>query len=144
MKDDQTEVSNDIVALRNLLELDLSVTKGRWEMFDTPEYTGGVPGPTDYVTLIAELEPSDQNTFERRPQAGKICIVPESARPWLAEGFRSMLEKHRNSCTDLSSMLNCRTYHAKLKSDGKQFDGFICNDSGKSLVYLTVADYSLG
>jgi hypothetical protein len=144
VKGNRAEVSNDIVALHNLLQLDLPAKGARWEVFDTPEYTGGVPGPTDYVTLIAELELSHQKNVEWKSQMGKVCIAPNAARPWLAEGFRSMLATNRNDCTDLSNLPNCGKFQAKLKKDGKWTEGFLCNNSEKLLLYLTLADYSSG
>jgi hypothetical protein len=136
------KVSDDIVEFRNLVETDLRANSVRWEIFGTPEYTGGVPGPTDYITLIAEVEPWDQERFEARPKTGKEVITPEAARPWLTEGFRVMLAKHRNASTDLSSMYNCRKFEAKIKKSQRPVNGFICNRSGRSLVYLTLADHT--
>lgn len=142
MKDDTTKVSDDSVGLRNLVELELPIKTVRWEVFGTPEYTGGVPGPTDYITLIAEVSPADQKTFEARQETGTVWIAPESARPWLTERFRLMLSTHRNTTVDLSRAFNCRRFEARIKTTGKIADGFICNDSGRSLVYLTLASYS--
>jgi hypothetical protein len=139
---EKQKVSDDIVEFRSLVDTDLGAKSVRWEVFGTPEYTGGVPGPTDYVTLIAEVEPWDQERFEARPETGKQGITPEAARPWLSEGFRSMLAKHRNDSTDLSSIYNCRKFEAKIKKSQRPVNGFICNDSGKSLVYLTLADHT--
>jgi hypothetical protein len=142
MKNETTKDSNDIAAFRNLLEIDFSIRTARWEVFGTPEYTGGVPGPTDFITLIAEVEPSDTKTFEARPKTGDVWIAPEAARPWLTEGFRSMLAKNRSTTTDLSSMFNCRKFQGKLKNNAKLAEGFICNDQEKSLIYLTLSDYA--
>jgi hypothetical protein len=132
--------SNDLTGFRDLVETDVPATSVRWEVFGTPEYSGGVPGPTDYVTLIAELEPSDQEKFRSRPETGEVWIAPEAARPWLAKEFRSLLQKHANSTTDLSTMPDCRVLRAKIKKSGKPVSGFICNGAGRSLMYLTLVD----
>jgi hypothetical protein len=123
-----------------LIEIDVAVESVRWEIFGTPEYTRGTPGPTDYVTLIAEVEPSEQEKFQTRPRAGEVWIAPEAARPWLAKEFRTLLEKHAGNATDLSSMSKCRVHRAKIEKNGKPINGFICNGSEKSLIYLTLSD----
>ena len=45
--------SDDVEALRRVVELDTNPAAIRWEIFGTPEYVGGVPGPIDFVTLVA-------------------------------------------------------------------------------------------
>jgi hypothetical protein len=133
-------VSNDVTLFQSLIETDLSISSVRWEVFGTPEYSGGVPGPTDYVTLIAEVEPADSARFQSRSREGRVWIAPESARPWLVEGFRSLLGKHRNRNLDLSLMPNCRKLQGKLKKTSKLVEGFVCNDHGKSLIYFALSD----
>ena len=103
MKDEVSKVSSDLAALRNVVNFDIKTKSTRWEVFGTPEYTGGVPGPTDFVTLIAEIEPEDQKFFEIMPPTGEVWIAPEAARPWLSSTFRSMLEGNKNTTVNLSS-----------------------------------------
>lgn len=131
--------SDDIDAFRNLVETDVPAKSVRWEVFGTPEYTGGVPGPTDYVTLIAEVEPSAQEKIQTKAGSGEVWIAPEAARPWLTSEFRSLLAAHADRSTDLAGMPNCRLLRGKIKKDGKPVSGFICNGSGKSLIYLTLS-----
>jgi hypothetical protein len=130
--------SDDIGALRQLVEIDVPASSVRWEVFGTPEYTGGVPGPTYIITLIAEVQPSNEETFKARPKTGTVWIAPEAARPWLPERFRAILAKHHNNSADLSSMYNCRKFQGKRKANQKPFEGFICDDAGRSLIYLTL------
>lgn len=141
MKNEQPKVSSDIAAFRNLVDMNLGVETARWEVFATPEYTGGVPGPTDFVTLVAEVTPPDRKA-EQSHGTGSIWIAPEAARPWLSEEFRSLLTKHGNTSVDLSSMLNCRKLDGKLKKTGKPIEGLICTRAEKSLIYLTLSDYT--
>lgn len=140
MKKENTNTSNDVAGLRSLVELDLPVKNARWEVFGTPEYTGGVPGPTDFITLIAEIETSQSTNIGR--ETGTAWIAPEAARSWLSEGFKLMLEKNKNSSVSLSQMRNCRVLQGKLKKTGKPVDGFICSDSNRALIYLTLVDYA--
>lgn len=142
MKNEISKVSTDIGALRDIVSIDITAKSAQWEVFGTPEYTGGVPGPTDFVTLIAEIEPADQKSFDLKPQTGDVWIAPEAARPWLSSTFRSMLESHKNTTVNLSSKFTCRKLQATLKQNVKAIDGFVCSDSGKMLIYLTLSDNS--
>lgn len=130
--------SNNVAELRKKVQLDLAIGSARWEIFATPEYTGGVPGPTYLVTLVAEVDLDDQKTFAERSGTGIVSIAPEAARSWLAEPFRSMLAKNRNRRVDLSSTHNCRKLDGVLRETQERVDGFICNGAGKFLVYLTL------
>lgn len=141
-EDEATKVSTDIAALQKIVNLPLTPVSAKWELFGTPEYTGGVPGPTDVVTLIAELAPVDEAAFAAQAPAGKVWIAPESARPWLTQSFHSMLEENKNRTVDLSTNTHCRSFNATLKQTGKPVSGFACSDAGKLLVYLTISDYS--
>ena len=134
--------SDDLGELEKIVELDTLVKSVHWEIFGTPEYTGGVPGPTDFVTLIAEVPRLDQVSFERRSKAGVIWIAPEAARPWISSENRSMLAKYRNSTVDLSILRNCRLASGKLKKTGQKVDGFVCNNSTKAFIYLILLDPS--
>jgi hypothetical protein len=55
IENESGKISTDISALQKIVSLDMATPSGKWEIFGTPEYTGGVPAPTDYVTLIAEI-----------------------------------------------------------------------------------------
>jgi hypothetical protein len=135
---ERQKFSDDVDVLRSVAELDTNPAAMRWEIFGTPEHVGGVPGPTDFVTLVAEVSRFDQGEFEKRAKSGTKWIAPEASRPWLSENFRSMLGKHRNTAVDLSSHYNCRAAHGKLKKSGGQVEGFVCNGPANGLIYLTL------
>lgn len=143
MKDEKTKVSTDLAAFNNLFAIDIALKSISWELFNTPEYTGGIPGPTDYVTLIAQIEASNDEKFDRRPTAGTVWIAPESSRSWLNTEFRDFLEKSKNTTIDLSKKGNCRALTGVLKKTSKTIDGFACKSGTKILIYLTVLDYTL-
>jgi hypothetical protein len=130
--------SDDVEVLRSVVELDTNPAVIRWEIFSTPEYVGGVPGPTDFVTLVAEVPRFDQGEFEKRAKSGTKWIAPEASRPWLSENLRLMLGKHRNAAVDLSSHHNCRAAYGKLKKSRRQVEGFVCNGPSSGLIYLTL------
>lgn len=140
MKNESEKVSNDLVALRNLVEFHLPAKSARWEIFGTPEHTEGIPGPTDFITLIAELETSDPAPVIRR-ETGTAWIAPEAARPWLSGSFKLILEKNKNDI-DLTRVPECSLFRGSLKSSGKPVHGFICTAPGRALIYLTLANYA--
>jgi len=139
---DKKNDSDDLAELQKIVELDLPTKSIHWEIFGTPEYIGGVPGPTDFVTLIAEVPSLDELTLGKRPKASAVWIVPGAARPWLSGSNRSMLAKFRNTSVDFSRLPNCRVANGKLRKTGEQVHGFICNGPAKALIYLTLADLS--
>ncbi|MFC5476636.1 hypothetical protein [Massilia suwonensis] len=135
---DSRNISDDVDALHNIVELDVAPRAIRWEIFGTPEYVGAVQGPTDFVTLVAEVPGLNEAEFKKRAKSGTVWIAPEAARPWISSDFRSLLSQHRNASVDLSSHYNCRAAHGKLRETGQRVGGFICNGSAKGLLYLSL------
>ncbi|MCS0630473.1 hypothetical protein NX786_14125 [Telluria mixta] len=131
--------SDDAKALQQLVDLSADLKSARWEMFGTPEYEGGVPGHTDYMTLVAEIEPlTNTESFTSGTNDKKIYVVPEAARPWLSSHFRSILEKNKNANLDLAAAVGCHVYDAKIKKSGRKISGFSCEKSGTVLLYLSL------
>jgi hypothetical protein len=129
--------SDDISAFQAIVDINLPLRTVRWETFGTPEYRGGVPGPTDFVTLIAEIEPG-QSIFPKEARTGEIWIAPEAARPWLRPKIRNIFAKYSNRYVDISTIGTCKPLQAQLRKTGKLVPGFICGDAEKSIVYLTI------
>jgi len=127
--------STDQAELARLVKLDLPINTVRWEVFGTPEYAGGVPGPTDYVTLIAEIEPA--MSFAQTNTAETARITPDSARPWLSPDLRTLFTQHSNSQPVLSRVGNCAPLQAELTKSGEKVQGFLCSGKASSVVYLT-------
>jgi hypothetical protein len=139
MDENTAKVSDDLTALRKIIKLPTDLTSGRWEIFGTPEYTGGVPGPTDYMTLVAEIKvPAGSNGFPTNSDNGSAYIVPEAARPWISREFRSILEKHKNSTLDLAGTKTCHPYLAKLTQTDNPVSGFACTTSDRVFLYLSL------
>ena len=138
-QDKKLKASDDIKALRQLVDIPADLKSARWEMFGTPEYDGGVPGPTDYMTLIADIVPvTNSEGFTRGTNEKRIYIVPEAARPWLSSQFRTMLEKNKNTNLDLATVGGCHEYDTKIKKSGRKVSGFSCEKSGRVLLYLSM------
>ncbi|QJE02014.1 hypothetical protein HH212_19970 [Massilia forsythiae] len=131
--------SSDLAALRAVVQLPSAFTAGRWEIFGTPEHTGGAPGPTDYVTLVAELRiaPGDWRRLEAA-DGGKPFVAPEAARMWLSTPYRTLLAKHKGGEFELQSAQDCRAWSSKVVKSGRQVSGFTCLNGDHALVYLTL------
>jgi hypothetical protein len=139
MDENTAKVSDDLNALRKIIKLPNDLTSGRWEIFGTPEYTGGVPGPTDYMTLVAEIKlPAGASTLPTSSDSASVFIVPEAARPWISAEFRSVLEKHKNATLDLEVTKNCQPYSAKLTQTNNPVSGFSCTTSDRVFLYLSL------
>lgn len=139
MDENTAKVSDDLNALRKIIKLPTNLASGKWEIFGTPEYTGGVPGPTDYMTLVAEIElPAGSNAFPINSDHGSVYIVPEAARPWISGEFRSILEKHKNSTFDLAEIKDCHPYSARLTQTDNPVTGFACTTSNRVFLYLSL------
>lgn len=135
--DHDMTVSHDVDALRAVVRIPERINSAKWETFGTPEYKGWVPGPTDYIILIAELESSDQPpTTAHRNIRGSVAIVPEAARPWLSTDFRNMLAASKNTTLTLSAKNACEPYRTVMTMSGRPVSGFICVRPGRSLLYL--------
>lgn len=134
--------SRDVEAFKNLITLEFPVTNIQWEIIGTPENTIGVPGPTDYVSLVAEIEPVNEGIFTSLSPNKKIWIASKAARPWMDENSRTFLTKNKNTVIDVSAMENCRTISAKLTKSNTPVTGVICRNKNKMLMHITIADYT--
>lgn len=132
--------SFDLAALKATIRLDLPVRSASWEVFGTPEYDGGVPGPTDLQTLIAELVLTDENFKEKvkLPRAGEVFIAPESSRGWLSPKFKQMMNQSKNSTEDMGRVHGCFRYDSLIVASGRAVDGFVCVSTNRALLYLTL------
>lgn len=140
MENHTPSVSDNLSALREVVNVQIPSTSARWEIFGTPEYKGGVPGPTDFTTLVAELQPTDATWFDSQEEAaGKFFVAPEAVRSWLSEPFRRLLAEYKNTTADLSDRSNCRRYSTTLRKTGSPVSGFICTGDRSLLLYLTLS-----
>ena len=134
-------VSDDIGALREVVDIPVDLKWARWEIFGTPEYTGGVPGPTDYITLVAELELAPASAgFAAHTDRDNAYVVPEAARPWISDGIRPILEQSKNATLDLGPTKMCRAYTTRIKKSGRPVEGFTCTKGGRRILYLPLLE----
>jgi len=128
--------SDDKAALLDLAKLDLPIHSARWETFETPENDGLVPGPTDYVSLIAELTPAVPITHSAHPTLSNIWLTPNVARPWMTPHFRSLFAQHANARFTNTQSNRCQTLQATLAKTGKPIEGLVFSDASRSVIYL--------
>lgn len=134
--------STDIDELKNIVKIDTNLKSARWEIFTTPEYQDGVPGPTDYISLVIEIENSAIEMMPKSSQPGMIWIAPEAARPWMTKETRLFFERFKNKTVDIAAQKNCNRVTAWLSRTNKQIDGIACKKPTSGLIYFVLADYT--
>lgn len=132
--------SRDLAALQAKVKIDLPILSASWEIFGTPEYKGGVPGPTDLQTLVAEfiLTDPDFETHTKLERAAEFFVAPESSRVWMSPGFRKMMDEVRNLTEDMGKAYGCFQYEASLAHSGSAVNGFLCVSGDRALLYLAL------
>ena len=134
-------VSTDIRRFREIVDIEFPLASAKWEIFGTPEYKGGPPGPTDFITLIAELHSAETRFFrELSIPTGNELVAPEATREWLSLRFREMLAAKVVDDKEFSAKFNCREYSTTMRQSGRKVSGFICPDGEVYLLYLTLVD----
>lgn len=140
MSDNNQNPSRNLTDLRATVQIDLPVSSATWEVFATPEYRGGVPGPTDLQTLLAEVVLSDAEYLSkaRFSLAGEVFVAPESPRAWLSPEFKALMNRVRNSSEDMGRSFGCFRYDTRLTDSGRPVSGFLCVSATRALLYLTL------
>ena len=133
-------IETSIAELRKRIDIQIPIKNVQWQEFGSPEYLGaGAQGPTDNVILIAEMETSDPNWFKPEPKSEfTMQVVPESARPWLSEPFRTEIKKSVRKI-DYQPAIPCKDYTTTFTKTKHPVEGFICAVPGKVLLYLWIS-----
>ena len=136
----EQQPSRDLTALQAKVKIDLPIRSATWDIFGTPEYKGGVPGPTDLQTLVAEfiLTDPDFEAHTKLERAAEFFVAPESSRVWMSPGFRKMMGDVRNSTEDMGKAYGCFQYEASLAHSGSAVNGFMCVSGDRALLYLAL------
>lgn len=93
-----------------------------------------MPGPTDYITLVAEIEAPDGSTTARlKESAGNQWVAPESARTWLSPHFQALL---KNARADKTALTQCKKYQVEVTKSGRLVEGFACQHEGLLLIHV--------
>lgn len=128
-------ISDNVNELQKIVKIDVPAKSIKWEVFGTPEPTGLAPfGPTDYMTLVAQVEVTDGRWFARLDQRpGRVWIAPESARAWLSPYFKQLLVR---SNADMTERENCKEYQAAVTKSGRLVNGFVCQHGSSLLIHM--------
>ena len=130
-------IETSIAELRKRIDIQIPIKSVQWQEFGSPEFLGaGAPGPTDNVVLVAEIETSESNWFKPDPKSEfTMQVVPESARPWLSEPFRTEMKKSVREI-DYRPAIPCKGYTTTFTKTKHPVNGFVCAVPGKVLLYL--------
>lgn len=139
---DPEQSSTDIDALKRLINLQFPYTSARWELVPTPELNGGVPGPTDYITLVAEIGPRDDQDFSSLPMAESFHPLPNTARNWMNAESRSLLRTSNAASTGLPQHSDCRKVAGTLVRSSRTVTGHLCPSADRMLLYMLVVDHT--
>jgi hypothetical protein len=140
----QKKVSDDIGALRKIVNLNMQATSAQWEIYGYPEASGVgfLPVNSDLFILMAELTPSDTRAMSIALPQDTPYWAYNVARPWLDGRFRALLGKAEQTSVDISSKSRCRPLTAVWRKTDKPVNGFICQVENKALVYLVIASHA--
>lgn len=132
--------STNLEELRSLIQIGNMASGAKYEIISLPESDNGVPSPTEYVVMIAELEtPKPISSRPVTPASGQLGLIPRAARPWLSEDFRAMLKKYENNEFNFATQ-GCQEYSTVWVNDNSPVHGFSCNRDGRTLIYLVLQD----
>lgn len=131
--------SSNLAELREQIVLNVPATRGTWEMFETPE-SGRVPGPVDYLTLVAELKDVPATWAAGKPERpDEAWVLPNAARPWLSAESKALLQRAVSDKTALRDDGHCRPHSAQVRKSGRVVTGFACTYGNRVLLYLTLS-----
>lgn len=135
MDEDVKVPSNDLRTLAETVDLRIPAKTGQFEIFTTPESGGAVPGPTDYATLVAELDASSGGQQATGTGTPNVWLVSNASRPWLSENFRAFLKRYAGDKFP-SGAPGCSVITVKLVKSNQETHGFQCIKDAKMLVYV--------
>jgi hypothetical protein len=139
MSDDNKGSSTDLKALAEIIDLRIPAIEGRFEILGTPEGSGMVPGPTDYMTLVAELKSLDTGASSSNASFPNIWLVPNASRPWLSDRFQQFLKQYSNKKFP-PGIAGCSVISTTLVKSGRQAYGFKCINENKVLIYVPLTE----
>lgn len=133
-------IATSVAELRDRIDIQIPIESVKWQEFGSPEYLGaGAAGPTDNVILVAEIVTSDPNWYKPEPKSNFIMrVVPESARPWLSEPFRTEM-KNSMPKNDYRPTIPCKDYSTTFTKTKNPVEGFVCALPGKVLLHLWIS-----
>lgn len=132
-------MKTDVKELRSIIHIDAEISSARWEMFSTPESSEG-GGPTDFVSLVAEVRPPLNLTAAPAGTAvlDSIFVVPGAARAWLSPASSAAISKMRNINVKPGDWPGCHRVEVKGAKSGRSLKAFACHQGDLSLIYVNL------
>lgn len=118
--------SNDHVKLEKIVNIGEGYADLKWELFGTPEWSGGVPGPSDYATIITVGKIINMDAVPPG-NAGEpyYFLPPNSNRHWLNSEQSSIISFLING-NNPAPPVECLARTLKSSSNDKAFDAIEC------------------
>lgn len=135
--------STDIDVLKKLINLQFPYASARWELVPTPEFNVGVPGPTDYITLVAEIGPRDDQKFSSLPMAESFRPLPNTVRNWMNAESRILLSTSNAASAGVAHHSDCRYVTGTLMRSSRTVTGHLCPSANRMLLYMVVVDHTV-
>ncbi|NRR30328.1 hypothetical protein HSX11_09010 [Oxalobacteraceae bacterium] len=133
--------SFDIFELNKLVQIPIPMKSVQWEVVYLPEDDGLLPGPTDYVSLVAEFVPSTQNWFTQiKAPIQSTYVDPTFVRAWISAPFKSMVIANYVEV----GKYPCSSFKTTFTKSGKPVEGFVCESGGRGFLYLALEDFTKG
>lgn len=131
------QVSTDLAGFQQKVQLPFVVAAVQWEVFGTPEYTGGVPGPTDLVTFMAVVQlPTRPHLPPASPEA---FVAPGSARAWLPTAWQPLVRRMAARQQVGPDAAACGQFSARMRQSGRPITGVLCARGQEALVWWTLS-----
>lgn len=141
--EDPKQSSTDIDVLKRLINLQFPYASARWELVPTPEFNGSVPGLTDYITLVAEIGPRDDQKFSSLPMAESFHPLPNTLRNWMNAESRLLLSTSNAASAGVGHHSDCRNVTGTLMQSLRTVTGHLCPSANRMLLYMVVVDHTV-
>lgn len=114
---ESTEPNSSLEELKKILDLPNWVAGAKWEIVTLPERNNdSVPGPTDYVSLVALLTPAlaGKTNLGNIPTSAPPRSIPsEFIRSWLPPSSKSALTSFKGNDAGFHNVMPWVRQHAK-------------------------------
>jgi len=127
------DVRTDMGELQEYLTLDQPINEVKWEIFGTPEWSHGLPAPTDYISIVISA-PLTPNIKLKNTTRGRLFSTINSARPWLSS-IEVKIMKMSSTYGTNKDKFNCAERKYFSKNTDTFVIGFECITEDRYLAY---------
>ncbi|WP_143707464.1 hypothetical protein [Uliginosibacterium sp. TH139] len=136
----QLSFSTNIDELRRYINIDSGLQVSQWEIFGTPDWEGGVPGPTDYLSILFVGPTEHAQQKSAGDESHKVDFLPPNAvRAWLGSEEKEALQRILGRKSQVANAFCAlRSFYA-VKSN-KSVEGFACILGTRTLYFVLLAE----